>query len=107
MNKEIEDGKACAALSYILVGIIWYFADAKMKKNNYVKFHVKQGLALLILSVVVQVVGSLIPIIGWFIILPVGNVIVLVLFIIGLINAVNGKKKELPLIGSFSNIFKF
>ena len=37
MNKEIEQGKGCAALGYILVGIIWYFADEQMKKNNYVK----------------------------------------------------------------------
>lgn len=98
---DVEKGKICAALSYILIGIIWYFADKEQKKNKYVRFHVQQALVLLIVSVIVNVAGTIIPIIGWFIILPVGGLIVFILWIIGLINSITGKEKELPLIGKY------
>ena len=51
-KKEIEEGKAAAVLSYLLIGIIWYFVDEKMKKNSYVKFHVQQAIVLIIASVI-------------------------------------------------------
>ncbi|MCK5283141.1 MAG: hypothetical protein KAK00_07050 [Nanoarchaeota archaeon] len=107
MANDVEDGKICAALAYILIGIIWYFADEKMKKNNFAKFHVKQGLVLLILWAAVNVVGGIIPIIGWFIIWPVGNLLCFVFLIIGLINALGGKQKELPIAGKFGSKFNF
>ena len=43
----------------------------------------------------------MIPIIGWFIILPVGNILVLVLFIIGIVSALQGQMKRLPAIGGY------
>ncbi len=106
-KKEIEDGKLCAILSYILVGMIWWLADEKMKKNNFAKFHFKQALVLLIVSVIINIVGTIIPIIGWFIILPLGGLFTLVLWILGIINAIQGKEKELWLIGSFAKKFDF
>jgi len=30
-SKDIADGKICAILAYLLIGIIWYFVDEKMK----------------------------------------------------------------------------
>ena len=95
-----DNGKACAVLSYFLVGIIWYFVDENMKKNDFVKFHVKQALGLTIANLVlgtvllVTVLGSLL--------FPLLNLTVLVLAIIGIIDAMNGNKKELPLIGKYS-----
>jgi len=106
-KKEAEDGKVCAILSYLLIGIIWYFADEKMKKNKFANFHVKQGLVLLIVWAIIWIVGMIIPIIGWFIILPLGYIFVLVLAILGIINAANGSEKELIIIGKFSSNFKF
>ncbi len=75
------------------------------KDDPYVKFHVKQGLVLL-LSFVVQMVIGIIPVIGWIaaIVLWFGNIILL---IIGVINASTGKQKELPLIGKLAENFKF
>ena len=46
-----------------------------------------------------SIVGSIIPILGWFIILPIGSIIVAVLGIIGIINAWKGTAKDLPIIG--------
>lgn len=117
--KEVEEGKAVAVLSYILVGIVWYFADERMKKNYFAKFHVKQGLVLLIAAVAYSIaLGILFSIVffpirimgfGWGIwyILSILYYVPLVFVIIGIINALNGKEKELPLIGHFAKNFKF
>jgi len=105
MSKS-DDGKACAVLAYILIGIVWYFADDKMKKNKFANFHVKQSLVLLLLSLAIQIVGALIPIIG-IIILPIGGLAVFVLWLFGVIYAIQGQEKELPVIGVFAKKFNF
>jgi uncharacterized membrane protein len=102
-----DSGKLCAFLAYLLIGIIWYFADEKMKKNEFVKFHVKQGLVLLITSIIINIIGSIVPVVGWFVILPLGALFILVLWIIGIINALNGKMNPLPVIGGFAKKFTF
>jgi uncharacterized membrane protein len=109
MAKSVEsgNGKAIAVLSYILVGIIWYFIDEKAKNNSFAKFHVKQALVLFIFSIVIDIVGSIIPFLGKFIILPLGNLLVLVLWIFGIVYSLNGQEKELPIIGKFAENFKF
>ncbi|MFT4310224.1 MAG: DUF4870 domain-containing protein [Candidatus Woesearchaeota archaeon] len=92
-----QNDKLVSALSYILVGIIWYFADAKVQ-NTTTRFHVKQGLNLLIISLVGHFILGIIPILGW-IILPFFSLAIFILWIIGLVNALNGKQNEIPLIG--------
>ncbi|MDO8472059.1 MAG: hypothetical protein Q7S64_02870 [bacterium] len=94
-----------AVVAYILFFVPLLVPDAK--ENAFVKFHVKQGLVLFLFSVLIQVVGMMIPIIGWLIIVPLGGLASLVLFIIGIMNAINGKEVELPLIGSFAKSFNF
>jgi uncharacterized membrane protein len=112
-EKEAESSgdntKLCAFLAYLLIGIIWYFADEKMKKNDFVKFHVKQGLVLLITAVILSFVYSILAfiiVVGWFII-AVLQLCVLILFIIGIINALSGKENKLPIIGGFADKFTF
>ncbi|MCD4706014.1 hypothetical protein K8R61_02945, partial [bacterium] len=90
-NSEIKQGKVCAMLAYLLIGVIWYFADEKMGKNNFVKFHVKQGLVLLILSLGGAILLNMLFLL-WLI--PLYNLVILVFVIIGIINANNEKKKE-------------
>ena len=106
-----DNSKICAVLSYILIGIIWYFVDEKMKKNSFAKFHAKQGLVLLICSIIysvaLQVISMilLISLIG-IVLLPIVMILAyvpLVLMIIGIINAVNNNTKELPIIGKYAN----
>jgi len=105
----VEEGKLCAILAYLLVGIIWYFVDENMKKNEFAKFHAKQGLVLLIVSIAVSIANTflwIIPIIGWLVI-TVLNIAIFILWILGIINAANGKQKELPVIGHFGKKFTF
>ena len=105
---DVDDGKVCAILAWLFpIGLIWFFVDAKMRKNKFAGFHVKQSLVLAILSLIINVAGGIIPVIGWFIIIPVGNLIVFILWLIGIIKAAQGETKELPVIGKFGENFKF
>lgn len=106
---EVKNGMAPAVLSYFLVGILWWLLDEKLKKNAFVKFHVKQALVLLIASVAVSVAGWVlvfIPVIGWiaFAVLRIG---IFVLWIMGIVKAAQGKKEEVPLVGQFAKSFNF
>jgi len=99
-----EGGKniGMAILCYIgILVLIPLLTDAK--NDAFVKFHIKQGLALLIFDVIVSIVAA-IPVIGWIVGL-VGWVVVVILFITGIINAAGGQEKQLPIIGSFGDKF--
>jgi uncharacterized membrane protein len=98
-----NDGKTCAILSYLLVGIIWYFADEEMKKSDFAKFHVKQAIILLAASLLLS--AALSATIVLFIFVPLANLAAVVLMIIGIVNAANGDKKELPFIGQLAGRF--
>ena len=45
-ENDAGNEKLCAILSYLLIGIVWYFADDKLRKSEFAKYHVKQGLFL-------------------------------------------------------------
>ncbi len=108
-SSSADDGKVCGILAYLLVGIIWYFADEKMKRNAFAKYHVKQGLVLLITWVIVAVVGSIlamVPFIGWFFMLVL-EVCMFIIWLLGIIAAINGQQKPLPVIGQFADKFTF
>ena len=90
-----------AVLAYLGILVIIPFLMAK--DDAFVKYHIKQGLVLVVIELVVYVVGmmmwALLPILG------IINLAVLVLAIIGIVNVVQGNEKELPLVGSFSKHF--
>lgn len=73
------------------------------KNDPFVKFHIKQGLTLLIFGVILGVIAA-VPIIGW-IVGAAGSVFTLVLMIMGIINVVNGVEKQLPVIGQYGEKF--
>ncbi|PIR43333.1 hypothetical protein COV24_03345 [candidate division WWE3 bacterium CG10_big_fil_rev_8_21_14_0_10_32_10] len=102
-TSKVENEKVWAALAYIIF-FLPLLVPAKSSKE--VMYHVNQGFNLFLLAVAVNVIGTVLPIIGWFLVLPVGNIAVLVLAVLGIINALNNEKKELPLIGKYK-IVKF
>jgi uncharacterized membrane protein len=83
------------------------------EKDEFVKFHVKQGIVLLVIEAAIWAIwnfflGSMVWSWSWgfyttlaniqnFIWLGVG-----VLSVIGLLNVVNGQQKELPIVGKYS-----
>src|SRR3954471_14186681 len=86
------DNTGMAILCYLgILVIIPLLTEAK--NDPFVKFHIKQGLVLL----VIWVLGSVffwVPIFGWLLWLAV-----VILTIMGIMSASHGKEKELPFIG--------
>ncbi len=94
-SADIEKNKIMAVLAYVIFLIPLLAA----KDSPFARFHTNQGLVLFIGAILSSVVAA-IPIIGW-IISPILAVIVTVLAVIGIINALKGIAKELPIIGKF------
>jgi len=103
-NKDVESNKAMAIVGYVLPVLFFIPLLSEAKNSPFAKFHANQQLNLLLAAIAVNVVGTIIPLLGWFIILPLGSLAVLVVAIMGVINAVKGKTEKLPLIGGFSLI---
>lgn len=101
-KKDIDDNKVMAILAYLswLVLVPIFAANG----SKFARFHVNQGLVLAIAEIacwVVLGILSIIPFIGLiFVIINVlFSAVCLVFSILGIINAANGKAKELPIIG--------
>jgi len=100
---DIERNKVMAIVGYLLP-ILFFVPMLAETKSPFGMFHAKQQLNLLLAAIVVNVVGGIIPFLGWFIILPLGSLAVFVIAIIGLIGAAKGEMKQLPVIGGFQII---
>lgn len=100
-----------AVLAYF--GILVLIPILAAKESKFARFHANQGLILLITgvaySIFVQVVIKIVSFISYMymltgivgIALGLAWLLLLVLAIIGIINAVKGEFKQLPLIGQF------
>jgi uncharacterized membrane protein len=104
-SSDAEKNKMMAIIGYILPILFFIPLINEASKNSpFAKFHANQQLVLLIAAIAVDIVGSVIPLLGWFIILPIGSVVVVVLAILGIVNAAKGEMKPLPMIGGFKII---
>ncbi|MCK4540537.1 DUF4870 domain-containing protein [Candidatus Parcubacteria bacterium] len=96
-NKDIEENKAIAALSYVWV--LCLIPLLTKKKSKFAQFHAKQGLVLFI----IEIIGTFIfwiPFIGWTI-----AVLLLVVAIIGVLKALNGEWWKIPYVYDWSKKF--
>lgn len=113
-KKDIEDGKAMGILAYLnFLSLIPFFAE---KKNKFVVYHAKQGLNLFILTTGAAIAISIL--FGIIICMPIlwgllfiasllstaVGIFTLVMSILGIIQVINGKTEELPLIGKIKII---
>jgi len=101
-REDIEKNKFMAILAYFswLVLIPLFCA----KESKFARFHVNQGLVLAIAELLINVVFwplRHIWLIGWIfgIIYALVGICAFILFILGVVNAANGRAKELPIIG--------
>ena len=101
---DVESNKLMGILAYVswLVVIPLLFA----RNSKFARFHVNQGLVLAIAELVIVVVCGIldgIPLIGWIfsLIESLVGLVCLIFAIIGVVNVVNGRAKELPFVGSF------
>lgn len=97
-NKPVGKDKntGMAILAYILF-FIPLLTDAK--NDSFVKYHIKQGLLLFILWVACWII-AIVPFVGR-VISPILSIFGVILMVIGIINASQGKEKELPIIGKY------
>lgn len=106
---DIADNKILSLFAYI--GLLILIPVFAAKDSKYARFHINQGLLLIIASIIlgvaVGIVSALtiwIPVIGLIIssvLSLAAEIIPFVFMIIGIVNAVTGKAKELPVIGKF------
>lgn len=94
---DAADNKTMGILAYILFFVPLLAANG----SKFAMYHANQGLVLFLTFVAVNIVSSIIPVIGWMIIGPLANLGLFVLAIVGIVNAAGGKCKPLPLIGGF------
>jgi uncharacterized membrane protein len=103
-QNNVDNGKTTAIVSYItIIGwLIAYFAMHQSKKTSLGSYHLRQTLLLFICAIVYQIVVTIItmavPAIGF--ILSLLSLAFLVLWIMGLIAAINGEEKPMPIIGA-------
>lgn len=87
------DGKTKAIVAHLwLIGWVIALVLNMNDKDELASFYIRQLLGLFLASLVLM----FIPVVGWLL-----NIVIFVFWIISLIGAVNGEKKEIPLLGKY------
>ena len=94
----VNEGKNIAIIAYItIIGLIIAYVMNNDKKDAFAAYHIKQSLGLAATGLALGIVG-MIPILGW-IINILGIFVLLYMWVIGLMNAINGNEKTVPFLG--------
>jgi uncharacterized membrane protein len=104
LPKEIEEGRTFAILSYALglIGLPFFLIPLIMRNNAFSLYHAKQCLILWLAGIVVSVAGGILTVVCiGIVVLLAGWIFMLVLDILGLVNAIKGEQKPLPVIGKW------
>jgi uncharacterized membrane protein len=102
----LSENAACALAYITFIPAIIFLATAPYNQNPKIRFHSWQSICLFIASIVVRVaVAMLAPIFGWIVIGLLGWAVSLgffALWLIVIINALNGKTIKIPVIAAFA-----
>jgi uncharacterized membrane protein len=94
----VSEGKTIAIIAYItFIGLIIAFVLNMEKKNSFAMFHIRQSLGLVLTALILGIV-NIIPVLGWLISI-IGSIVIIVMWILALISALNGTKKPVFLLG--------
>ena len=97
----LSDNSA-GALAYVtVIPAIVFLLVEPYSKNSYIRFHSWQSIFLGIAAFAIQIVLSIIPVIGW-ILIPFVLLGFLVLWIIVILKALKGERFKLPFIGNLA-----
>lgn len=95
-----QEAKTIAIIAYLtVIGLLIAFVMNNEKKYEFASFHIRQSLGLIVVSLGLFIIG-MVPVLGW-IISFLGSLFLLVLWIIGLINAINHEEKPVPVLGTY------
>ena len=107
-NLSFKEGKTAAIISYItILGTIIAFIINQKEKNNFASFHIRQAIGIYLLIFVINLMDRYMGIDWLNAVLYIGA---LILLIIGLVGAIQGEEKKVPLLGDqfqewFKNIY--
>ena len=105
MDTSTDNGKTVAIIAYItLIGWIIALVMNNGNKTALGTFHVRQSLGIMCIGVVLAIISGFIGLgmLSWII-----NLVILVLWILGLVSAVQGEMKPVPVLGEkFQEWFK-
>lgn len=97
--------KTIAIIAYITIIGTLIAIILNKNKDSFVKFHIRQALGIMLLILVVSWV-NVIPFLGQ-IVFALAGIVIFILWIIGLMAAVNEEEKTIPLLGDqFQEWFK-
>lgn len=102
MDNDAQQNRLAAAIGYL--GILCLVPLLLKRNSAFAQHHGKQGLVLLIAWCLLWV-GNIIPIVGT-IVWALGSVVLVILLILGMINALNGKMWEMPVLGEYAKQIK-
>ena len=96
-NQTVQEGKTIAIISYItVIGTLIAFIMNQNKQNYFASFHIRQAIGIFVLGLLVNFLQRYTDF-GWLdMLLGIG---VFILWIIGLIVAIQGEEKRVPLLG--------
>lgn len=103
MENSIENGKTAAITSYILiVGVLIAMSMNGEDKNSFASFHIRQSLGITLtfisLGLIISNYDSLmISVPMW--------ISISILWSYGIVSAINGTKKPVPLLGNYYQIW--
>ncbi len=93
-----NEGKTTAIIAYItIVGLIIAFVLNNDKKDPFAAYHIKQSLGLALTGLALGAIG-IIPILGW-IVSFLGFFVIVYMWVMSLLNALNNKQKPTPILG--------
>lgn len=93
---------AAATIAYLtIIPAIIFLIVEPYNKNSYVRFHSWQSIFLGVAAFAIQIVLSVIPVIGW-VIIPFFLIGFLIIWVMCLIKANKGIRWKLPFIGDFA-----
>lgn len=101
-NSVTTDDKTTAIVSYLtLIGFVVAVIMHGSKKTRLGAYHLRQSLGLMLASIVVAFGGTIfafVPFVGWMVSLAAWFGL-FALWIVGLIAAINGEQKTVPVLG--------
>lgn len=102
--QDAEKNVIIAILSYL--PLLCFLPLIAARNSRFAMFHANQGIALFLVALALNLIGFVVPIIGWLFVIPFGNLAAFILAVIGMVGAYRKEMNPLPVIGSLE-ILKF
>lgn len=99
----VDNDKVMGILSYLGILILVPLLATK-SRSAFLNYHINQGLGLIIVWVIGWGAVSILPIL--FFLMPIWQILMLILIIMGIINVTKNETKPLPVIGNWFHLIK-